>query len=177
MRPLLLTLLVLALAGCQSETPEQAGAANAADMAASLRVGRGWSTRGCGDILLVGRNAADTRAFFVNLNGMAQASHTSGAVHRSFTLPSSEVSVSAQDGLRLTSATCVGAQPFPGPRVTRAWEAVSGTVTVDVVPTGSSPSASASITARNVVFEDGTGLRFTATAMRVPATSVGYYPP
>lgn len=177
MRPFLTVATLVLFAACDAPAPDATDLAAAADMAESLRAAPGWTTGGCGDVLLFGRNSRDTRAFFVNLNGMATASHTSGTIHQTYTLPSPDVSLTAEDGLRLTSTTCVGAHPPRGPRVTRSWEVVSGTLTVDVVPTGSSPSANASVTARNVVFSDGAGLTFTATSLRVPATSVGFYPP
>lgn len=178
MRPNLTWVTLTLLAACGApDAPTQEDAAATADMADALRAAPGWITGGCGDVLLFGRNARDTRAFFVNLPNMASDSHTVGRIRQTYTLPSPDVSVSAEDGLRLTSTTCVGAQPPQGPRVTRSWEAVSGTVTVDVTPTGLSPSATATVTARNVVFSDGAGLTFTATSLRVPLTSVGFYPP
>lgn len=163
------------ITACAGVDPADAPAA--ADVASSMRFAGSWSTGGCGDITLYGHNRLDTRAFFVSLPGMAQDSHQSGAIHQSFRLPSTDVRLSAEDGRRLTSATCVGAYPLPGPRVTRSWEAVSGVVVVDVVPVGRSPEAEASITARNVVFSDGAGSSFTVSSLRVPATSVGFYPP
>lgn len=177
MRPILTAAACAMLAACDAQAPDAADQAATADMADALRAAPGWITGGCGDVLLYGHNANDTRAFFVNLPNMATDSHNLGRVRHTYTLPSPDVGVSAEDGLRLTSTTCVGMQPPQGPRVTRSWEAVSGTLTVDVVPTGLSPSATATVTARNVVFSDGAGLTFTATSLRVPVTSVGFYPP
>jgi hypothetical protein len=177
MRLILTVAAAALLAACEAPAPDAADQAAAADMADALRVAPGWTTGGCGDVLLYGRNANDTRAFFVNLPGMATDSHTAGRIRQTYTLPSPDVSVTAEDGFRLTATTCVGMQPPRGPRVTRSWEAVSGSLTVDVNPTGLSPSATATVTARNVVFSDGAGLTFTATSLRVPVTSVGFYPP
>ena len=171
--------LALLSAGCGSEARFEAPEAADFDGA---RVA-GWSQGGCGDVDLYLRNADDSRAVFVNLYNLATESHQAGhTIVRSWDLPSSEVGIHAQMGRRLTSATCVGAFPFPGPQVNRYLVAESGHVNAVVVPDpNGSPffpmaTAYAEMTDLELV-DPTTGATLVIPRLVVSGVGVGFYPP
>jgi hypothetical protein len=139
--------------------------------------------RGCGDLVLAGSASGDTEALFVHASGLAEAAHRAGRTLRgTATFPSPEVVAIFQRGTDLTSATCVGAYPFPGPVVDREWQAVGGTIQLTVTPDLSAPAgmplASVDATLRDVVFaESGTGRSFAVPLLRFDDVTVGFYPP
>ncbi len=142
------------------------------------------SQRGCGDMVLAGSAAGDTQAVFLYANGLAELAHRRGRPI-SATRPlgaSSPVRVVYQEGTDLTSATCVGAYPFPGPDVLRDFEAVSGIISMTVTPdpggSVSLPFATVDAEVRDAVFVDAaTGRSFRAPTLTFTDVGVGLYPP
>lgn len=171
--------LVVAGAGCAAPV-EPLGPPEASPWAAQRLVP---GQHGCGDLVLVGSASGDTEALFVHASGLAEAAHRAGRTIRgSSSFPSSEVAAVFQRGTDLTSATCVGAYPFPGPVVDREWQAVGGTVHMTVTPDLTAPMgmplASVDAVLRDVVFvESGTGRSFVAPHLRFDDVTVGFYPP
>ncbi|MCB9679972.1 MAG: hypothetical protein H6733_00745 [Alphaproteobacteria bacterium] len=177
-----ITLLLPALmTACGVESDADDARFVAADLEASLLVAPGYG--GCGDVDLYAHDATDTHALFIRANGFATDAWNAGAtVTQRITLPSPDVSVVAQSGVRLTSATCSGAFPMPGPRVRHSWVAVSGVLFTEVTPdpagTPFLPLATARARLRNAVLVDPTtGTQIRVADLEIPATSVGLYPP
>lgn len=177
MRMIWIPLLALACGVESEEESERADAGLFAEMLAPP------STGGCGDVTLFASASGDTRAIFVNINGLVGQAHASvsGMVSGSTSLPSSMMSVRGEEGTALTSATCVGAFPFPGPMVSNSWRVVSGTANYEAtaVPGGPPfmPLATVSVRLRNVVLEDAAGNQLTLRRMRWNDVTVGFYPP
>lgn len=138
---------------------------------------------GCGDVELYASNLADDKAVFVGLPGWAtDAAMAGGTVQATIALPDPGVSVVARSGSDLTSATCVGAFPWPGPTVDRQFEAVGGTLQARVTPdagaTPSLPVGTADLRLLGVTFvEPATGASFTAPDVTLQGVFVGLYPP
>lgn len=140
------------------------------------------SVGGCGDVVLYARDATNTHAVFVHLNGFATDAATAGQpVLRSVHLPDADVWVEAEEGRRLTVQTCVGAQPPLGPVVRRSWTAVAGTVQTRVTPdpaaTPSFPVGVADVRLIDLVFADASGQAFRLPYGEITGVSVGLYPP
>jgi hypothetical protein len=136
--------------------------------------------RGCGDATVAASNVSDTRALFLNLSGIVGAAHAAGGpITLTRQLPDPAVSLTLQAGQRLTSATCVGAFPFPGPSVLGEAAVASGQIVVTATPTGGPAGQTA------VLDVELTGLTFTTPAgvtlrpgdVELPNVSVGLYPP
>jgi hypothetical protein len=137
---------------------------------------------GCGDVVMYAHNSNDTRAVFVHLPNVAQTAHQQGQpLIATLTLPHPTASVQLQQGARLTSATCVGAQPFPGPRVDASLTATAGTMEVRITPdpggSPSSPAATADVRLTGLEFVTASGRLVTAPDLTLPGVSVGFYPP
>ena len=127
-------------------------------------------------------NGDDTRALFVNLFGLATDAQQAGQpVLRSWDLPHSDVSAHAQAGRYLTSATCVGAFPFPGPQVAASWAAQSGHVDAMVVPSsgasGGMPIGTAYAVLSDLELVDPGGSTLVIPRVVVNGVGVGFYPP
>lgn len=139
--------------------------------------------RGCHDAEFALSNPADSRAIFVSVSGLASRAHIDPSGHTSGTasLPAPSVQVRGQEGSMLTSATCVGIPPQPGPQVDHMWTAVSGNVTYEATalpgPAGV-PLAAATVVIRNLVLEnDDTGAQLTFRRLRFNDIEVGFYAP
>ncbi len=142
------------------------------------------SQRGCGDMVLAGSAAGDTQALFLYANGLAELAHRLGRpISATRRLGAgAPVRLVYQEGTDLTSATCVGAYPFPGPDVLRDFEAVSGTISMTVTPdpggSVSLPFATVDAQIRNAVFFDAaSGSSFRAPMLTFTDVGVGLYPP
>lgn len=137
---------------------------------------------GCGDATVYAADNADRRAVFFQLNGIAQAANQAGRTLRlTIPIPDPRVSITYQTGRRLTSATCVGAQPQPGPAVADTFNAVGGTLEVVARPTGAAigmPTADLDLRFINPSFASPAGMGFgMMTQLEVVNVSVGLYPP
>lgn len=176
MRPLIVASLAAACAGA----PAPLGPPEPSPWEGQRRVP---NPIGCGDIVLAGSAQGDTQAIFVHAGGFAQRAHDLRRTLRGrATFPSADVSAHFQVGTDLTSATCVGIYPFPGPVVDREWQAVSGTVDMVVTPdlgTGAGlPFATVDAVLRDVLFVDASsGASFTVPLLRFDDVGVGFWPP
>ena len=175
-----LALLPLLLLACDVETEEDTIRFEAQDRDEMLRAPPRYG--GCGDMTMYGANTTDTQAVFFNIPGLAQDAANAGrTITRTIALPSADASVTYETGRRLTSATCVGAFPWPGPSVRQTYSAVGGTLTVRATPTsppGGMPTATVDLTLTNPSFASpaGVGFGFVGT-IDLRGVDVGLYPP
>jgi hypothetical protein len=174
-----LTGLFVLLAACGVESEEEALRFDAPEREEFLRTLP--RSGGCGDATVFGANLTDTQAVFFQFSGIAQAANAAGQpITLQLQLPNPNVSVSYRTGRRLTSATCVGAFPIPGPSVRQDFNAVGGTVNVIARPTGNmggDPTAELDVQLVNPSFAGaGMGFGFMGT-IEIPNISVGLYPP
>jgi hypothetical protein len=175
----ILPLLLLAACGAEQLEPVEPDGFLVTDVLAPPTTG------GCFDVLLYARNPNDTRAIFVNISGLASDAHRSptGTVSGNVTLPAGlgTASVRGEEGTDLTSASCVGAFPFPGPQVNTTWDVVSGRLryTATALPGGGSfmPLAEVDATLRNVVLSDGAGQTITIPRLQWTSVTAGFFPP
>ncbi len=168
-------LMLLALTACGVESVEDEAWQLAAEQSPAPRTG------GCGDVTLYATNSRDTRAVFINLNGLATDAVLNGGLATISGPIVGNASVSAQVGMRLTSATCVGAFPFPGPRVDGSFQVVSGQIRARVTSgasaTPSLPFGTADAELTDAVFADAAGRTFTLRRLVITGVGVGFYPP
>jgi hypothetical protein len=178
MRPVLAPLLILF--ACAAEPEGALPWGEAPPDGANERVPQYYG--GCGDIVMYAHNGPDTRAIFVNLPDVAQTAHQQGqTITALLTLPHPSATVTLKQGARLTSATCVGAMPMPGPRVDASLTATGGTLEVRVTPdpAGSPnyPIATADVRLTGLQFVTPAGQLLPVPDMTLPGVSVGLYPP
>ncbi len=175
-------LLLMLLPACEIESEAEALAWDAPEADDALTMRQLARSGGCGDATLFGSNAADTQAIFFNFQGLAsQAQAAGGPISLVLNLPHPMVGGSYQTGRRLTSATCVGAFPLPGPRVVNDWTLSGGTLYVDARPLPGGgpgmPLAEVELSLVNPAFTAaGMGFGFMGS-IEIPPTTVGFYPP
>lgn len=174
-----LTGLFVLLAACGVESEEEALRFDAPEREEFLRTLP--RSGGCGDATVFGANLTDTQAVFFHFQGIAEAANQAGQpITLQLPLPNPNVSVSYQTGRRLTSATCVGAFPFPGPTVRQTFDGVGGVINVVARPTGrmgGMPTAELDVQLVNPSFAGpAAGFGFMGT-IEIPNISVGLYPP
>jgi hypothetical protein len=179
MRPVpRLALLIAALTACAVDPDEAFD--HALDPAGLARVAT--NVRGCGDATISAANLADTQAIFFNLPGVAADANRAGhPIRVALPLPDPNVSVRYQTGRRLTSTTCIGILPPVLPRINAEYEAVGGTLYVDVTPTGGPagmPTADIDLSLVDPAFASPNGVAFAVNgSIEVVGVSVGFYPP
>jgi hypothetical protein len=136
---------------------------------------------GCSDVVVVASNTANTRALIVSvLDGLAEdAARTGLPVSATYTLPHPDVQIVAQWGHDVTDLRCTDV----GMPVVIDGEApaVSGTLTIDVVPDGVylpwDHSGEATLWLEDVVLENqATGDQRTLTTLELAGVGVGWYP-
>lgn len=172
--------MLLALAACGVESEEEALMADAPEREELLRTLPRQG--GCGDATVFGTNATDTQALFIHFSGIAEDANRAGQpLSLTLNLPDPNVRVSYQTGRRLTSGTCVGAFPIPGPQVRQDFDAVGGTLRVRAVPTGTMggmPTATLDVQLVNPSFASPAGVGFGFMgSIEIPGVGVGLYPP
>jgi hypothetical protein len=168
-------LLLLFLAACGVESPEEA---SAWDDSLAARVPP--AIRGCGDATIAASNLSDTRALFLNLPGIVGAAHSAGGpITLTRQLPDPAVSLTLQAGQRLTSATCVGAFPFPGPTVYGEASVASGQIVVTATPTGGplGQTATLDVQLTGLTFVTPAGVALRPGDVELMNVDVGLYPP
>ena len=110
----------------------------------------------------------------------SDAAAAGGPVTLAVNLPDPSVYVGAELGTDLTSATCVGAYPYPGPQVDSRFDIVSGHLKIRVTPdanaTPNQPDGIAEVRLVNATFDDGNGNTLTVARAEWTA-SVGLTPP
>lgn len=179
MRYLLVALLSLTACGVESAEDAASWDAPEADEAEALRVAPRYG--GCGDTTMYAANANDTTAIFFQLSGLVQRVQAAGHPMRfSVALPHPAVGVSYQEGRRLTSATCVGMPPFPGPTVNQTYDISGGQLDVVATPTAGG-GADVQLSLQSPTFVQvgpGGGVGFAIRgSIDIPTTGVGFYPP
>jgi hypothetical protein len=180
MRPLTsLSALTCALLSACAVDPDEAFD-HALDPSGLARVAT--NVRGCGDTTIAAANLADTQALFFNLPGLAAAANQAGhAIRVTLPLPDPNVSVRYQTGRRLTSTTCIGMPPPLLPRINAEYEAVGGTLYLDVTPTGGPagmPTADIDLSLVDPAFANPQGPAFAVNgSIEALGVSVGFYPP
>jgi hypothetical protein len=134
---------------------------------------------GCGDVYIGVTNPAATIGLLFDGAPLCQIAYDMGGPQvRVSELPSADVELSLVLGTVLDDGcNDVGM----GPQITTQWNAVSGTVTLTVVPTGNMPEpwslpADATLELTNVTFE-GNGLDpVVIDSLIVPDVAVGWFP-
>lgn len=138
MRSMMALMAVVAM-GCavEGEPLEPSEIPNAEDeLAAALRTLQPPATVfGCADVHVVAGNAADTASVTVTTwDGLvADANAAGGPIVQTYTLPHPTLAVTANYGTEVTRLECNDVI-YPGPSIDYSADAISGTVTITVVP-------------------------------------------
>jgi hypothetical protein len=164
MRASILTLLLLASAGCGSSP-------------LSPRLARDLTHfGGCGDVIFFAVDDDDEVLVTFRADGLVAAARAAGVETTTvIELPSDEVELVIEAGSRISDATCDDVIENGGPRVLRSWTAASGTATVRIRPVDEW-SARGDLALEDVVFNSDGADDASVELLEWLDVSVGWFP-
>lgn len=133
---------------------------------------------GCGDVIFFAVDSDDEVMVTFTADGLVAAALGAGTEMTTVVeFPSDDVELKAEQGSRISDATCDDVIENAGPRIQRSWTATSGTATVRIRPAASSlDGGRGDLVLEDVVFTSEDGDEVALELLEWVDVSVGWYP-
>lgn len=131
---------------------------------------------GCADVVFYAVDAADETLLTVRADGLIEAAgDATEPVVTPFDLPDPGITLTVEQGTRISDAICDDVIENGGPQVVETWTAVGGTAVVTVQPADGDDEPSADLSLSEVVFESSTGAEAVLQELVIEDVVVGWF--